>query len=141
MAGNVTFSMFFDRAAVLEKVERGTKSALAKCGAFVRTAARSSLGRRKGSSKPGSPPTSHTRLLKDFIFFGYDTSSDSVVVGPMLLNSARKQSIPAPELLEKGGTIMRNGKPAIYHKFPFMEPAMERELPKFADQFAGSISD
>lgn len=138
---SVTFKMFFDRETVVKRVKDGTKSRLSKFGSFVRQSARSLLGRRKRSSTAGNPPTSHTRLLKDFIFFGYDTLINGVVVGAMKLNQVVRQSVPAPQLLEQGGTVKRDGKAIFYSKFPFMKPALDINVPNFADQFDGCVSD
>jgi len=107
MAGFVKFkSIFFDRAAVLNAVDKGTKNVLSKFGAFVRTTARHSIKKRKSASPAGSPPSSHTGLLKKFIFFGYDRDEQSVVIGPAKLNSGTN----APHTLEHGGTSKTKGK-------------------------------
>jgi hypothetical protein len=95
-------SMFFDRRAVQEACDRGTRQVLSKFGAYVRTSAKSSIRRRKKASEPGHPPSSHTGLLKKFIFFGYDTVAKSVVIGPTLL---ARRSGEAPEALEYGGYV------------------------------------
>ena len=96
MIGMVTKSMFFDTAKVKKAVSSGTRKVLSKFGAFVRRTARSSIRSRKKSSAPGSPPSSHTGLLKRLIFFGYDPSRRSVVIGPAPLRS----TVEAPPLLE-----------------------------------------
>lgn len=127
--------MFFDRAAVTDKVKEGTKSPLAKFGAFVRQRAKGLLRKRKKSATPGNPPSSHIGLLKDLIFFGYDTSH-SVLVGPTRFRSGTPT---APQLLEQGGRTIRRGKPALYRQFPFMAPALEAEAPKFPELFANSV--
>jgi hypothetical protein len=83
---------------------------LSKFGAYVRTAAKSSIRKRKRASAPGSPPSSHTGLLKRFIYFGYDTAARSVVIGPVPLNQVsftedmRPVRGTVPESLEYGGT-------------------------------------
>jgi len=85
----VTKRMFFDRKAVTGAVGRATRKVFSRFGAFVRTAARSSIRRRKRVSAPGEPPSSHTGLLKRLIFFGYDRQRRSVVIGPQRLSRAR----------------------------------------------------
>ena len=52
----------------------------------VRTTARHSIHKRKRTIAPGEPPSSHTGLLRRFIFFGYDRERRSVVIGPARLN-------------------------------------------------------
>jgi len=67
--------LFFDSPKVVRAVDRTTRRVLSKFGAFVRRTARSSIRKRKRISEPGSPPSSHSGLLKKFIFFGYDRRS------------------------------------------------------------------
>ena len=80
--------LFFDRPAVLRRMDAATVKALSKAGAFVRTAARSKLRRRKRVSLPGESPSVHSKdpvaNLK-FILFGFD-GKHSVVIGPVGLN-------------------------------------------------------
>jgi len=133
--------LFFDRKAVTRKVDADTRRVLSKFGAFVRRTARSSIRKRKGASQPGSPPSSHTGLLKKFIWFGYDPGSRSVVIGPARLSQNGRGK--APSLLEYGGrtTLQRNGKRvrANFRGRPYMGPAFEKEQPKLPAMWAGSI--
>ena len=99
---------------------------------LVRRTARSSIRKRKRTSEPGKPPSSHTGLLKKFIFFGYDPRRDSVVIGPVRLT--QKGRGEAPSLLEYGGntSVEHRGqrKRARVRARPFMGPAFEQEQPK-----------
>jgi len=140
----VSLDMFFDTDRVKRAADSAARKNLSKAGAFVRTAAKSSIRKRKAISAPGQPPSSHTGLLKKFIFFGYDAARKTVVVGPMRLN----QKIgAAPEALEHGGpstvvTGRRNKrrKRRIRVKArPFMGPALKKEAPKFAGLWANSV--
>lgn len=140
----VSLDMFFDTDRVKRAADTATRKVLSKAGAFVRTTAKSSIRKRKAISAPGQPPSSHTGLLKKFIFFGYDAARKTVVVGPMRLN----QKIgAAPEALEHGGpstvvTGRRNKrrKRRIRVKArPFMGPALKKEAPKFAGLWANSV--
>jgi len=124
-------ALFFDSQAVLEKVDAATRKVLSKFGAFVRTTARHSIRKRKGISAPGSPPSSHVGTLKRLIFFGYDLSARSVVIGPAPFRS----TVEAPPLLEYGGTASRQDAKgrrvlARYAARPFMGPAFEKEKSK-----------
>ncbi len=143
-------NQFFDRLAVSNEVDRAEKKVMAKAGAFVRTSARSSIRKRKKPSAPGSPPSSHTGLLKRNIFFAYEPSAHTVVIGPILLN----KSTGAPETLEKGGNaqivsvkLRRGKKPRRVKRAvsiaarPFMGPALEREQPKVADLWKNAVSN
>ena len=138
--GMVTKSMFFDTAKVKKAVSTGTRKVLSKFGAFVRTAARHSIRKRKAVSEPGQPPSSHVGLLRKLIYFGYDPSRKSVVIGPTPLHGTAE----APPLLEYGGRARRRGRKghnvmASYRARPFMGPAFEREKPKLPAMWAGSV--
>jgi hypothetical protein len=81
------------------------------------------------------------------IWFVFDPAQRSVVVGPLKLNGSRlegsnRQTVPS--LHELGGTAVVGGRRkrkrrAKYAPRPFMGPAMERELPKFAGLWANSV--
>lgn len=104
-------SLFFDRPGVMRRMSDGTRAALSKFGSFVRTRARSLIQPRKRASFPGAPPSSHTGILKKFIFFVYEPQRKNVVIGPALLNQIafRGPSFRTavrggiPEILEHGG--------------------------------------
>jgi len=134
--------MFFDRQAVISKVDAATRRVLSKFGAFVRRSAKSSIRKRKKPAPPGQPPSSHTGLLKKFIFFGYDADRRSVVIGPTRLN--QKGRGEAPPLLEYGGkaTLVRRGKKkrVTYQARPYMGPAFEKEKPQLPAMWRGSIT-
>jgi len=133
--------MFFDRQAVISKVDAATRRVLSRFGAFVRRSAKSSIRKRKKAAPPGQPPSSHTGLLKKFIFFGYDADRRSVVIGPTRLN--QKGRGEAPPLLEYGGktTLKRGGKKrrVTYQARPYMGPAFEKEKPQLPAMWRGSV--
>ena len=136
---NEAKSLFFDRQAVSSAVSRAERRVLSKFGAFVRRGARSSIRKRKSISKPGSPPSSHTGLLRDFIFFVYETQRSRVVIGPVQLN----RGTDAPAILEYGGqvTARRRGRRVrqTYRPRPYMGPAFEREKPKLSAMWRDSV--
>lgn len=142
----VTKQMFFDRKAVTGAVDRATRKVLSRFGAFVRTGARHSIRKRKRVSAPGEPPSSHTGLLRNFIFFGYDRDHRSVVIGPQRLNQKLGDATHA---LEYGGTStvvegLRGKRKKRRIKIaarPFMGPAFEREKPKLPAMWASSIKE
>lgn len=119
------FRSFFDRDVIVRSMNREQRRFLAQFGAFTRTTARRSMRRRKGVSSPGSPPNSHTGLLRDNVFFYAETGS--VVIGPTRLN-ARSAGTAAsiPQILEEGGTVTRKGKTLNYEPRPFMGPAFAK---------------
>ena len=136
--------VFFDSKPVISFMEKKERAVLSKFGAFVRRAARSSIRKRKRSSTPGKPPSSHTGLLKKFIFFGYDRNEQSVVIGPVPLGS---KSGDAPETLEYGGTAFieigprrnRKTRRVSIEARPYIGPAYEREQSKLSAMWAGSV--
>ena len=144
MIGIVTRRMFFSTRAVMSKVDRSTRRVLSRFGAYVRTTARHSIRKRKRPSRPGEPPSSHTGLLKRFIFFGYDRDRRSVVIGPERLGN---KAGDAPSALEYGGTSTvteeRRGKrkkrQTRIEARPFMGPAFEKEKPKLPAMWRGSV--
>jgi hypothetical protein len=134
--------MFFDRAVVVRAVDGAKRKVLSKAGAFIRTAARTSIRKRKGSAPAGKPPHSHEGSLRRLILFGYDKAADSVVVGPV----GFKKSV-APNVLEYGGdtvVLRRKGGRLTSHKVkiaarPYMAPALEQERPKLSLLWRNSI--
>ena len=142
MIGMKFKQMFFTSKAVLSVTDRATRRVLSKFGAYVRRAAKSSIRKRKAISSPGSPPSSHTGLLKRFILFGYDPSKRSVVIGPLRLTRGGRGD--APRALEEGGTtqvVRRGRKKRVKIKArPFMGPAMEKEKPKLPQMWRNSVS-
>ena len=144
MFGFVTKEMFFDRGKVRRKTDSATRRVLGKFGAFVRRAARSSIRRRKRTSAPGEPPSSHTGLLRKFIFFGYDAERRSVVIGPQRLN---QKVGDAPHALEHGGisTVVeglrgkRKKRRVKLAARPYMGPAFEQEQPKLPAMWRDSV--
>ncbi len=138
--------MFFDSAKVLQAVDRARRKVLSRAGAFVRRRARSSIRRRKRASRPGTPPTNRSGLLRDGIVFAYDPAAESVLVGPVRLQKAGD----APHDLEHGGTVTitsgaehtagRNeGKRRRMAARPFMGPALAKEAPNFPDLWKNSV--
>ena len=79
-------NLFFDSPAVLRAVDRARRRVLSKQGAFLRTRARSLIRPRKTASAPGSPPHSHTGILRRFLYFSFDSATRTVVVGPARTN-------------------------------------------------------
>ncbi|MBT4867182.1 MAG: hypothetical protein HON53_18920 [Planctomycetaceae bacterium] len=136
---NQAKGLFFDRKAVTSAVDRAERRVLSRFGAFVRRGARSSIRSRKSVSQPGTPPSSHTGLLKRNIFFVYEPNRSNVIIGPIQLNSGTD----APALLEHGGTVsgQRRKKRVrmTYRPRPFMGPAFERETPKLPQMWRDSV--
>lgn len=130
--------VFFDSRAVKNAVDKGTRKALSRFGAFVRQRAKTSIRKRKRISRPGEPPSSHTGKLKKNIYFGYDAQRKSVVVGATQWSRSGAQSI-----LEYGGTenrLRRNQTiRAIYRPRPYMRPAFSKELQNVNKTFTNIV--
>lgn len=102
---------FFDKKAVVNSVDKATRTAISKSLAFVRRRQRSIIRRRKRPSRPGQPPSAHSRdqvaTVKN-ILFAYDQRTKSGVVGMVKINgrqSAVSSGMELPGLLEAGGTV------------------------------------
>ena len=137
--------LFFDSREVQDATTRAERKVLSRFGAFVRTRSRSSIRKRKAPAPAGSPPSSHTGLLKRNIFFVFDPTWHSVVIGPIRLNGKRGS---APEALEHGGTSVavvgakehRQPERIEIEARPYMGPAFEAELPGVPSLWANVIS-
>lgn len=158
---NAAKAGFFDRAKVVNAMNRAAKRALSKFGAFVRQTARTSLRYKDGVSSPGQIPHVHRSKLRkktnkktgqaktqsvsplrDFIFFSWDDSEKAVVIGPVKLNGTRDNN--APRNLEHGGSAVlpsRGGatRTVKIEPRPFMGPAAAKELPKLSPLWANSL--
>ena len=117
--------LFFNHPKVLGAVDKATRKVFSRFGAFVRRTARGSIRKRKKTSAPGQPPSSHTGLLKRFIFFSFEPSRKSVVIGPMRLTENNRGD--APSALEYGGKVMLDKKQVTVRPRPYMGPAFEKE--------------
>lgn len=134
---------FFDRKAVVDSVDRARLKVLSKFGAFVRRRAKSSIRKRKGVSPPAGPPSSHTGLLKKFLFFSYDPSSRSVVIGPARIGgTVDPDALPALEYGGESTVVDRRGgkrRKVTIRPRPFMGPALDAERPGFPGMWADSV--
>jgi len=137
--------LFFDDEAVTRRVDAAARRVLSKFGAYVRTAARHSIRKRRKVSAPGKPPSSHVGDLRRLIFFAYEPRTKNVVIGPAAFGAG-----VAPALLEQehvAGTTRlvakrdRRGRlrRMRYRARPFMGPAFEHESPKLPAMWAGSV--
>ena len=133
-------SLFFDAPAVIAATTKAERRVLSKFGAFVRTRARSSIRKRKSPSPVGQPPSSHTGLLKRFLFFAFEPARHSVVIGPARLNQVIGQ---APAALEYGGPSVVVAGPRSQRRTrkisvaarPYMGPAFAAELPRVSEMW------
>ncbi len=141
---NITTKMFFTTKAVTRSVDRATRAVLSKAGAFVRQRARSLIRPRKRSARPGEPPSSRTGLLRRFIYFGYEPTRKTVVIGPAKLHRRSPYGdTTVPEVLEVGGTVTvgtgKHKETRRYRGHPYMGPALEAEKSKFPTLWRNSV--
>lgn len=135
---------FFNPNAVLKGLAREKRGAFNRAGGYVRKVAKSSLKYGKGSSPRGQPPTVHKSIghmksktvkgveskqpaspLRELLFYAWDDSTESVVVGPAVFNSARTKPGEVPGKLEDS--------------HPFMIPARDKSKDKIAEFFRGIL--
>jgi ferric-dicitrate binding protein FerR (iron transport regulator) len=130
---------FFDRKAVRDETSKRTRRALSRMGAFVRRTAQQSMRRRKGRSPAGTPPSKHERpWLSKLLFFSWDRSTQTVVVGPVPFGDGN-----APAANEHGGAAavrLPDGRTirGVYDRRPFMAPALATEWPKLGACYAAA---
>jgi len=135
----VAAKSFFTSKEVISALDKATRKVLSKFGAFVMTTARQSIRKRgpQDVSPPYHPPFSHTGVLKRGILFGYDILRHSVVIGPILAETKRTGT---PPRLEYGGTAMGEGwRPSTYRPRPYMNPALDKNLPVLPAMWHNSI--
>lgn len=125
---------FFDRLAVAAKLPPAKKKVLGQFGGYVRKVAQNSLKQMPfGVSAPvGHAPYAHGPRFPASILYAFDTDSESVVIGPYDFKGVTPT---APELLEFGGQTVKKGKVVSYAERPFMAPAANKSLLKFAQKF------
>ena len=139
--------VFFDGDEINKRKDKQRIKALSAAGAFVQTAARGSIrssGKKKKVSEPGKPPRRHVSskaLGIHTIYFVYDKTTDSVVVGPVKFNSGGPKIL---ETLEGGGSIKairrnrrtgrKESRVVKIKPRPFMGPAKDKALPKLFEK-------
>lgn len=96
------------------------------------------LPRIKQHAAAGKPPISQTGLLKDHIYYSFDSAARAVVIGPAKLNSSEAN---LKSLEEGGDTIASYRRRRVTLKpHPFMGPALKKQAPTIANLFKDSIN-
>lgn len=119
---------FFDKEFVQQKVDASTRRTLAADGALLRRSARRSMRSKKGAAPKGKPPHRHKKdaehpkgpLVYERLFFAYEPSTESVIVGPEQLGDSKALT-------------------SLEDSNPFMRPTLEREKDKLAKPFTDSL--
>lgn len=101
--------------------------------AAIRKDAAQSIEKAVGPSAPGAPPHTHRRVfLRRALRFFVDKQKGDAIIGP------RKSIVgDVGQVLEFGGERGDSKHPAR----PFMYPALERQAPRFAQDWAGTIGE
>lgn len=158
--------MFFDRAAVVNAVDKVTRKALSKVGSFVMRGARSSIrpARRKslgemapqeranyeqwaarqkarGFKPPPRPlasskPGEPPRSITGLLRRNIFFAYDPARESVVIGPAMLNRGTQAPETLEYGGSTEVRGRNVKIEARPFMGPALEREAPKLPGFFA-----
>jgi len=133
---------FFDRRAIASALAPTERRVLGRFGGATKQTAKRSIRNapkkltkrsrgvvRHGTivSRPGDPPYSRTGLLKDHIYYAFDMSRRSVVIGPAKLSGFHGEDVP--HKLEHGGTVrLPRGGTGILESRPYMRPAFDKQL-------------
>jgi hypothetical protein len=123
----------FEPQKIEKPVEKAAYESFRNAGFSIRKAVRKSIHKSRDASQPGSPPTTRgrgRRNLRDAIFTVAD--KESAIVGPRY------------SYVGDSGEAHEFGKPRGRDDFderPFMGPALEKSLPRFASDWQGSIGE
>ncbi len=117
---------------VADAADTTTFRNLGHAAASIRKTAMAEITNAEGPSEPGTPPHSRRGQLRRAIKFDVDKASETAVIGP-------EASIvgEAGAAHEFGGEFRGQD----YPERPFMEPALEANVDRFASEWAGSIGE
>ena len=150
---SVKFKAEFENTQrILDRMGQVAKRAIMGQGGYIRKTAVNSIKTIDGPSAPGSPPHNHRTFhgkrgaLKNLLFFKWDDSSSSLVVGPELLPSM-PTAPTIPEILESGGTEMATVKSGMVWQNkqitiaprPYMSPALQSSQQRLPEFWAKSL--
>jgi hypothetical protein len=117
---------------VKDAAERTTFRNLGHAAAAIRRDAVESIVVAEGASPAGTPPHTRRRQLKRAIRFDNDRQAQEAVVGPMA------------SLVGEAGRAHELGEEFRGHDYPerpFMAPALDKNLDRFAGDWAGAIGE
>lgn len=128
----LTFQVEDNTKRVQDGADQSTFRNLGHAAASIRKTAIDEIVVAEGPSDPGTPPHTRRRQLKRAIKFDNDKASQTAVIGPEF--SIVGEAGAAHEF---GGEF----RGEEYPERPFMEPALETNLDRFASEWAGSIGE
>jgi phage gpG-like protein len=117
---------------VQDAAEKAAFRNLGHAAASIRKTAIDEIIVAEGPSDPGTPPHTRRRQLKRAIKYDLDQAAESALIGP-------EASIvgEAGAAHEFGGEFRGED----YPERPFMGPALETNVDRFASEWAGSIGE
>ncbi|MBQ3332868.1 MAG: hypothetical protein IJG83_05550 [Thermoguttaceae bacterium] len=100
---------FFDRDRVRAALDKRTWKFLSRFGAYTRSDAKQSMRRSTHAAPPYHPPAVHEGSLKKFLYFGFDKTNRSVVIGPVKLSrrgsNGERRILEGPSYDALGGEV------------------------------------
>ncbi len=121
---------YFDRKAVIDKMDRATHRVFSKFGAFVRTkdielqlrhrppkkfGVKSNVSNRPGISPVGTAPMPHKGTIVKNVEFWWDAIAQSVIIGhPLLVQPATGTREAVHALEYSGPSLMKSINKATY---------------------------
>lgn len=118
-------------ARVQKAAEQAAFKNFGHAAASIRKTAVESIEKAAGPSEPGRPPHTHRRMfLRRAIRYAAD--KEGAVIGPAFSTVGT-----AGEAHEFGGVY----KGGVFPQRPFMGPALMENLPRFASEWRGSITE
>ena len=120
----------FNRHKLMAKARQGNITSLQHAAGAIRLTARRSILNRKHPARPGQPPHTQTRRLKDAILYDVDKTRQLAIIGP-----SRDIIGPAGRVHEFGGRHYGG----LYPPRPYMWPALEKLKDRLAMFWADSI--
>src|SRR5262245_60051243 len=128
----LTIQLVDQTARVQDAAAKANFRNLGHAAASIRKTAIESIVVAEGPSDPGTPPHTRRRQLKRAIKYDVDKAAESALIGP-------EASIvgEAGAAHEFGGQF----RGEEYPERPFMEPALETNVDRFASEWSGSIGE
>jgi hypothetical protein len=118
--------------AVTKAVEKAAFRNFGHAAARIRKDAMESIEKAEGPSPPGTPPHTRKRQLPRAIVFHNDKKQQEAIIGP-------RYSVvgTAGQAHEFGGAY----KGEQFEERAFMFPALEKNIDRFASDWAGSVGE
>jgi hypothetical protein len=117
---------------VANAADQATFRNLGHAAAQVRKTASESIVVAEGPSEPGTPPHTRRKQLKRAIRFDVDQAAQTAVIGPMASVVGE-----AGAAHEHGGDFRGDE----YPQRPYMGPALETNVSRFAEEWSASIGE